>query len=151
MVTKVGIQINFINAIKDLIELEYDALEAYEVAIDRVENDQYKAKLSEFAADHRKHISNLSNFVRNENEDVPTGPSTIKQWITKGKVILADMMSDEAILSAMSSNEVDTNTAYDRILNREDVADEVLDTLRSNREDERRHKQWLDETVKNHK
>ncbi len=35
MVTKVGIQSEFADAAKDLLELEYDALEAYETAIKR--------------------------------------------------------------------------------------------------------------------
>ena len=151
MVTAVGTQINFINAVKELIELEYDALEAYEMALERLESPAFKAKLNEFAADHRRHISDLSNFIRNEDETPPTGPSTVKQWVTKGKVLVADMISDEAILRAMSDNETDTNTAYKRMNERDDISEEVIEVLRRNFEDEKRHKQWLEDTINSQK
>ena len=42
MTTMVGTQKSFIEAVKELIELNYDALEAYEVAIDNIEDSEYK-------------------------------------------------------------------------------------------------------------
>ncbi|KJV81801.1 hypothetical protein RHORCCE3_0998 [Rickettsia hoogstraalii str. RCCE3] len=36
MTTLVGIQNNFADAIKELIELDYDAIEAYKTAINRI-------------------------------------------------------------------------------------------------------------------
>lgn len=42
MATLVGTQKNFADALKALIELDYDAIEAYKAAIDRLENENYK-------------------------------------------------------------------------------------------------------------
>lgn len=42
MVTLVGMQDDFGTTLKDLVELEYDAVEAYEAAINRLDNKEYK-------------------------------------------------------------------------------------------------------------
>ena len=40
MVTMVGKQKSFIEAVKELVELDYDILGAYEAAIDKLENPE---------------------------------------------------------------------------------------------------------------
>ena len=42
MATMVGTQKSFTEAIKELVELDYDALGAYEAAINNLENPEYK-------------------------------------------------------------------------------------------------------------
>lgn len=147
MVTLVGLQINFLSAVQSLLELEYDAVEAYETAIDRLNNLAYKKKLQEFKADHDRHIVELTKLIKKHDEEAPKGPST-KQWLTKGKVILANLVSDEAILRAMRSNEIDTNAAYDRISDYEEMWFDAKDFVNRAFNDEKRHKAWLDETLK---
>src|SRR5687768_1056654 len=114
MVTKVGLQSDFFAALYDLAELDFDAIEAYEEAIKRVENTIYKTRLNEFKEDHISHTINIANILKNHGKEAPTGPS-MKRLLTKGKVMLADLMGDRAILLAMISNEIDTNTAYERL------------------------------------
>ena len=64
MVTLVGIQTEFEDALKDLIELDYDAVEAYDAAINRLENQDFKEKLNIFKADHEWHIQELSSILK---------------------------------------------------------------------------------------
>jgi rubrerythrin len=142
MVTKVGMQSNFADALKDLLELDYDAVEAYDAAIKRLENDNYKQKMTEFSADHKRHIEEISVLLESHDVDFESGPSA-KQWLTKGKVVLADMMGDSTILKAMLSNEEDTNTAYERINNHKEVWDDAQEILKRGLADERKHKEWL--------
>jgi rubrerythrin len=146
MTTFVGTQTNFIDAIKALVELEYDAKEAYEEAISHLKNDEYKRKLIDFKQDHERHIRELAAALSRHGEDVPQGPDA-KKWLTKGKVFLANVVGDKAILFAMKSNEIDTNTAYETIKAREDKWDDIAEIIDNNLLDEKRHKQWLDETV----
>jgi bacterioferritin (cytochrome b1) len=143
MVTKVGMQISFSSALQDLLALDYDAIEAYETAINKLENTNYKEKLTEFKADHERHIKEITTILGLHNEKIPTGPDA-KQWLTKGKVILANLMGDEAILSAMKSNEGDTNTAYQRMNERDDIWEDAVEMLAKGWEDEKRHKAWLE-------
>ncbi|MDF2964955.1 MAG: hypothetical protein K0Q51_343 [Rickettsiaceae bacterium] len=146
MVTLVGLQTTFTSAVLDLIELEYDAKEAYEAAINRLENQVYVKQLQEFLADHERHIKELTKLVENHDETAPKGPSG-KQWLTKGKVMLGNLISDEAILRAMRSNEIDTNAAYDRMADYDDIWPDAKDFVARAFADEKRHKAWFDKTL----
>jgi len=143
MATLVGTQSSIVDAIQDLVELDYDAVEAYAAAIKRIDNESYKAQLREFKADHERHIKELSELLRRRGEDVPEGPSG-KQWLTKGKVVIANLVGEKAILMAMKSNEVDTNTAYERMVNRKDKWADLLNIVDRGLQDERRHKAWFE-------
>lgn len=144
MVTMVGKQTEFGNALKELIELDYDAVEAYEAAINRIENTEFKTNLQKFMDDHRRHIKELSDILKKHNCDAPTGPSSGKQWLAKGKIVLANLVGDKTILSAMLSNEEDTNTAYQRMSERTDQWEDAKDALLKGLKDERKHKEWLE-------
>lgn len=147
MATLVGTQGNFSDAIKELIELDYDAIEAYRVAINRLENEEFKQQLSSFKNDHERHVTELSALLSSHGITPPDGPSMGKQWLTKGKVVLADLMGDLAIISAMKSNEDDTNTAYERLNAYADKWNDSIVILEKGLNDERRHRAWMESTV----
>lgn len=144
MVTMVGMQSKFEDALKDLVELEFDTIEAYETALNRIEDKNYQGKLEEFKADHQRHTKEISDLLKKHNCDTPAGPSIGKQWLAKGKVVLANLIGDKTILSAMASNEEDTNTAYERITKRSDQWEDSFEILKKCFEDEKRHKLWFD-------
>jgi len=144
MTTFVGKQSNFADAVKELIELEYDAVAAYREATGKLKNSAYSSKLSEFRSDHERHIKELTRLLSAKHKKIPTeaGP---KQWLTKGKVIIAGLVDDKAVLMAMRSNEIDTNTAYERMLIHEDIWPEALNIIKDGLADEKKHKAWLEE------
>jgi rubrerythrin len=144
MVTLVGTQNQFSDAIKALIELDFDAADAYEAAIDKIDTVEYKKKLEGFRQDHLKHTQALSQLLRDHNEEPPVGPDHTKHYIAEGKVTIAGLIGEKTVLKALNSNEVDTNTAYDRINERTDIWEEAKPIIKKGREDEHRHKQWLD-------
>jgi rubrerythrin len=147
MVTLVGTQTNFADSIRELLELDFAAVEAYDAAINRLETEDYKSHLKGFKSDHGRHIKELSDLLRKHREEVPQDLSSTKQWLTQGKVFLANLIGDDTILRAMLSNECDTNTAYERMNERNDIWSDALETLRRGLDDERRHKQWLENTL----
>lgn len=143
MTTLVGKQDAFDEAIISLLELEYDALEAYEVAVDKLIDGQYKQTMREFMRNHQRHVKELSQLLTNHQiSDIPTGPSG-KQWLTKGKVALGGLIGDQAILLAMDTNEEDTNTAYERMVNRTDKWSDANSLLNQAFADEKKHKAWI--------
>lgn len=144
MTTFTGTQETFVEAVKNLVELEYDTKEAYEEAIKRLEYNSNKTKLREFCEDHEKHIIALSKLLQNHNEQAPVQSKGIKSWISKGKVIIADIVGDRSILLAMASNEKDTNKAYERMNARHDRWDDSKNILKIALADEKRHKEWLE-------
>lgn len=148
MATLVGMHGTFPEALNDLLELEYDALEAYEAAVSRLENNTYKNRLADFKNDHQRHIQELTDLLRQHGHSPANGP-TGKQWLTKGKVVIADsVIGDKGILSAMKSNELDTNSAYSRMLQREDMWEDAKPLLEKEFADEKRHKEWIEQTLK---
>ncbi len=149
MATMVGTQKSFTQAIKELVELDYDALGAYESAINNLENPEYKKKFEEFKLDHQRHITELSAFLSRCNETAPSGPDNMKKVLVKGKVELASLFGDQNILSAMLSNEEDTNTAYERINARigESADKEIAKIIASGLADERKHRDWIQSKI----
>ena len=146
MTTMVGTQSEYLNALKALLELEYDALEAYEAALNRLEDPSYKKQIKNFRNDHRRHVANLTNLLLKHDQTPPTGP-TIKSFMTQGKVIIGNLINDDAILRAMASNEEDSNTAYSRLCQYASIPDDELAILEQAYNDEKLHKEWITETL----
>lgn len=146
MATTVGTETRLIDMLNDLIALDYDAIDAYQAAITRLDNASDRARMTEMLGDHQRHTENLSAIVR-ELGGTPSRSSDMKSLLTKGKVVLADLMGDKAVLQAMKTNEDDTNTAYDRAAHRDDAPVHVREILRRNLEDERRHRAWIESRI----
>jgi rubrerythrin len=70
-----------------------------------------------------------------------------KQMLTTGKVALASLMGDGAVLKAMKTNEDDTVTAYERASAHADAAPESRKFFTDFAADERRHRQWMQQTA----
>ena len=132
--------------LSDLIKLDYDAAEAYEAAINRLDDNQYKTRLREFRQDHLNHTKNLGDILRQMKKNVPQGPDAMR-LLTQGKVVLADLLGDISILKAMKSNEDQTNKAYETALTHKEVTPEIRKTLQQNLQDERRHREWIIEQI----
>lgn len=150
MVTKVGLQSDYIAALKDLIELDYDAVEAYESAIEKLDNKKHQDALKTFKEDHERHIKELTQHLQKMGESYPTGPSA-KSILTKGKVFLANIMGDKQILYAMQSNEEDTNKAYERMQEYEEIEGELKQILERGLKDEKHHYEYLKESLESMK
>lgn len=149
MVTRVGKQSNFIDAIKELIELDYDIIEAYESAINRLENLEYKDKLRNFQGEHKKRVKELSAFLNESGEEAPKGADMSKNLLVKSKVAILAIFGDDNILKAMLSNEEDSNMAYERMYARlkESTNQQISKAITKGLEEERKHKDWLKRTI----
>lgn len=141
MVTTVGLERSLENLLWDLVLLDLDAAEAYESAIKRLANEDYRAKLEEFREDHLRHAREVG-AVLNEMGHPPPGAGDIKQIVTKGKVVIGSMLGDRGILEAMRSNEDDTVTAYDRAV-AFDAPPAIHGLFKRNQADEHRHRAWI--------
>lgn len=131
--------------LNDLIHLELDAIEAYDAAIGRVAVLDYRRHLLEFKGDHERHVRELSALVTAAGGE-PATKADIKRFLTTGKVVIGDLTGDIGVLKAMTSNEKVTNAKYDEALESPLFASSpaVRAVLSRNRDDERRHKAWID-------
>ena len=132
--------------LQQLITLDYDAIEAYDEAIKRIDDPVSKGKLAEFREDHFRHTETLGAILRQWGEEVPDGPD-VKHLVTEGKVKIADLFGDKAILHAMQLNEKVTNDAYEEALKLDDLDAASHDAIKANFEDEQRHKAWIEQRI----
>jgi uncharacterized protein (TIGR02284 family) len=147
MVTTVGTESTLEDLLEDLIALDHDAAGAYQAAIDRLEDSRFRARLTEFKGDHLRHIEELGEILSGMGRTPPKG-GDMKSILASGKVVIAGLIGDKAILQAMRTNEADTNTAYERAVNFHALPSATRTTLQRGLEDERRHCEWILETLK---
>lgn len=135
---------HLVRKLNDLIELDHDAIEAYEAAIERLESPAYKTQLREYCNDHERHVRDLTDRVRQLGGKPAEGPDMMK-ILTKGKVVIADLIGqDRAILMAMRANEEVTNKRYEVALEMDDLDAQTRTLLQTNLGDERRHRAWIE-------
>jgi uncharacterized protein (TIGR02284 family) len=131
-----------------LIELDFDAIEAYEAAIVRLSDASDAEQLRLYMGDHEEHTRNLADLVIGLGGIAAT-KADFKRVLTKGKVVIAGLGGNNAaVLKAMKSNEDDTNRAYERALSQEGLPSYVVDVLQKNLADERRHRTWMEERIR---
>jgi uncharacterized protein (TIGR02284 family) len=146
MATLVGTQRDLSTLLEQLIELDYDAMDAYEAAVDRLQSPESRAQMIAFRDDHARHVRDLGTILRQSGREPPTGPDA-KRSLVQGKVVIAGLMGDKAVLMAMTGNEDDTNTAYERCVSNDIVPSQVRETLRACLADERRHRAWIEDQL----
>jgi uncharacterized protein (TIGR02284 family) len=129
-----------------LIELDLDAIEAYEAAIARLNDPSDKAQLERFREDHRRHTAELSSAVEEVGGTAATRPD-FKRVLTKGKVVVAGLVGDRAVLTAMKSNEETTTKTYDKATREAGVPIRVKTLLERNFADEQKHLAWIEQRL----
>lgn len=147
MVTTIGTETTIEDLLTDLAQLDFDAAAAYQAAIDRLKDAQFKAALSEFRDDHLRHTRELGECLRQMGKGAPQ-EGDVKQILAKGKVVIGGLMGDRAILEAMRTNEDDTVTAYDRAVGHKNSPRNVMDVLERAQQDEHRHCAWVLSAIK---
>jgi uncharacterized protein (TIGR02284 family) len=146
MATTVGTEDRLEALLADLIQLDHDAVLAYKTAIERLGNASHRSALAGFRRDHLRHIEELGDALAGLG-GTPPKEADRKSFLTQGKVVLAGLIGDKAILQAMKTNEDDTNTAYERAVQHRNASPELRKTLEDALGDERRHRAWIIETI----
>ena len=146
MVTLAGNEDSIEKLVTNLLYLEHDAIAAYDSCIERLDDKTLSAKIAEFKQDHLQHVVVLNEMARDLGVDAPT-EGDMKQVLTTGKIALADLMGDSAILKAMKSNEGDTVTAYQRASRHEGAIPESKAFFMKAHQDEERHRAWMSTTA----
>ena len=147
MVTTVGTESTLEDLLEDLVSLDYDAADAYQAAIDRLDEARFRDRLREFKGDHLRHIDEIGAILQRMGR-TPPKEGDMKSYLTQGKVVMGSLMGDKAILQAMRTNEADTNTAYERAVAFHGLDATTQETLLRGLEDERRHCEWILEQLR---
>lgn len=132
-----------ISVLNDLIQLDIDAVHAYGQAIDNVEESVVRGRLLEFQNDHERHIRELGQAVLDQGGTPIEHKRDFKGFLIEGMTAIRSATGTKGALKAMRTNEVLTNRQYDKALE-EALPPRVRDLVMRNRDDERRHLQYID-------
>ncbi|HAO24187.1 MULTISPECIES: DUF2383 domain-containing protein [unclassified Methylophaga] len=134
-----------ISKIGDLVSLEFNAIETYEAAIERLDNLDYRAKMTEFLGEHERHLIQFCDAIIQEGGAPPDG-ADYKQFLTKGPVVIAAIGGDKSILQAMLLNENLTNKLYENA-NEEIYPGYIQLMLKQALGDVRHHRVWIESAI----
>ena len=143
MATTIGTEQTIEDLVRNLILLEHDAIAAYETTIERLESAEAKSEIASFLQDHRRHLAELDKMSAALGMEAPR-EGDAKQYLTTGKVAMAELMGDGAVLKAMKTNEDDTVTAYERASKHQDAVPESRAVFERAHQDELRHRAWME-------
>ncbi|NDV86623.1 DUF2383 domain-containing protein [Aurantimonas aggregata] len=146
MATTVGNEVEIKGLVRDLILLERDAIAAYESTIEKLSDPALSQQVAAFRQDHLQHLDVLNEIAAETGAEAPL-EGDMKQMLTTGKIALANLMGDGAILKAMKTNEDDTVTAYERAASHPDAIEKSRAFFAKALADERRHRAWMEETA----
>lgn len=98
--------------LNDLLQLDHDAVNAYTMAIDTIENEAFRERLVIFRLDHKRHIEELAEVVRDlggtpvELPHLSTGPFKLAIQA------LGAAGGDATVLLAFKANERQVRDKY---------------------------------------
>ncbi len=128
--------------LRKLAQLDVDAIELYEAAIQRISVPLLRDKLSEFRTDHEQHVVNLNaELVKTGGKAIEAKPD-LKGTVLRGFTAVTSMMGDHAALLAMTANEEITNRSYEKAL-KIDWSSSQRELIQHNFDDEKRHLAWI--------
>lgn len=137
---------DLIDELSSLMKVDYDAIQAYNQAIDEIDVPSIRNQLVQFRDDHERHIDNLSALLHAMDAEPPERLSGIKTFFIEGFTAIRSMTGIEGALKAMESNEKTTNKSYAQALEKDLPAD-IRTQVQENYEDEERHLQYISQAL----
>ncbi|HEU0077241.1 MAG TPA: ferritin-like domain-containing protein [Longimicrobiaceae bacterium] len=132
-----------LDGLNDLLQLDHDAIGAYEIAIEKLQDRDNAQQIAGFKRDHERHIQELNLAIARlggtpRNEPHATGP--FKQALQS----LGGLAGDRGLLIAWRTNELQVRTKYDSYASRANHWGPDLKRLVDrNALDEERHYEWV--------
>ena len=131
--------------LNDLLQLDHDAVEAYTIAIDSIRDPSRRESLVSFRADHKRHIEELAALVRGRGGlpiELPHPTGALKLAVQA----IGSLGDDRSLLLAFKAVEGQVRDKYQRMASRITAAD-AADVVTRAAEDEKRHYQWVEQTL----
>ncbi|HET8655225.1 MAG TPA: ferritin-like domain-containing protein [Longimicrobiaceae bacterium] len=136
-----------LDGLNDLLRLDHDAIGAYRIAIEKLEDRDHADQIAGFLRDHERHVENLNGLIVDlggtpENEPHATGP--FKEALQR----LGALAGDRGLLMAFRTNELQVRTKYDNYASKANAWPEAVKaTIDRNALDEERHYRWVSDVL----
>jgi len=144
--TAIGSENEISLLLRRLIELDYDTIKICETSIKHIENPHHKRTLRLFCMTHGQHIRNLKNVMYALDFTPPNGP-TARHLLQEGRIIIADMSGDAAVLNIIHANKKSLAEAYERASSNSCASDGVRSILRMHCMEEQKQSLWLEKAL----
>lgn len=131
---------NVIDELVGLAQLDFDAIHAYELAIERIDpqHADVRIELESYREDHQRHVVELNAVIALLGGEPPELGRDLKGVLIDGLTKLRAATGTVGALKAMRMNEKLTNRSYQKALDM-DMPPVARDLVELNFEDERRH------------
>lgn len=136
-----------IKSINSLIQLDIDAIHAYEQAMKNVSEMFIRDQLAEYRNDHHTHFRELSSVVQSMGGAPLEYSPDFKGFVIQGFTALRSMTGTEGSLKAMETNEKLTNSKYEEAVSW-DLPIATLSIVRSNLNDEKQHLEYIQNALR---
>jgi rubrerythrin len=136
-----------LDGLNDLLQLDHDAIGAYEIAMEKLEDRDAASQIAGFLRDHERHVRDLNELIQGlggvpKNEPHATGP--LKEALQS----IGGLAGDKGILMAWRTNELQVRTKYDMYASRANQwPHDVKRVIDRNALDEERHYQWVSDSL----
>lgn len=136
-----------LDGLNDLLQLDHDAVGAYQIAIEKLQDRDHADQIAGYRRDHERHIQELNQLVTElggtpRNEPHATGP--LKQALQG----LGAMAGDRGILVSWRANELQVRAKYDSYASKAVFwPDHVKRVIDRNALDEEKHYRWVADTL----
>lgn len=129
-----------------LLQLDADAVVAYDRAIEAIGDGWIGTELARFRLDHQRHILELSKALLDLDVRPPEAKPDLKGALLGGVTGLRARLGEEQALRAMRPNEELTTSTYARAVAKP-FPDEILELVRRCYADEQRHLAWIERAL----
>lgn len=133
--------------LKSICQLDIDAVHAYVKSRDNIEHANIKSTIGSFEDDHRRHVKDLSDMIRNYGGEPPEFSKDFKGFLLQAFASIRGVTGTEGALKALKTGENMTNKSYKDAVS-QDFPPLVTALLRRNYDDEQRHFSYIDQTLK---
>jgi rubrerythrin/uncharacterized protein YjbJ (UPF0337 family) len=136
-----------LDGLNDLLQLDHDAVASYDVAIEKLDNQDYASQIAGYRHDHERHIRDLNALITQYggtpmNEPHTTGP------LKKALQSLGAVGGDTGVLVAWRANELAVRAKYDSYAAKANHwPTEAKRLVDRNALDEERHFRWVAELL----
>jgi rubrerythrin len=136
-----------LEGLNDLLQLDHDAVGAYEIAMEKLNDRDHASQIAGFRRDHERHIRELNELIAElggtpKNQPHATGPFKLALQSLGG------LAGDRGTLMAFRTNELQVRAKYDAYAAKANLwpthIKRVIDACAL---DEERHYRWVSEVL----
>ncbi|MEW5804039.1 MAG: ferritin-like domain-containing protein [bacterium] len=137
-----------VDRLSSLMKLDIDAVKSYGQAIEEIDISDVRQQVTQFRDDHNRHITDLSNMIREFGGTPPRYSVDMRGFFMEGFTAIRSLTGTAGALKALHTNEEITNKGYLDAHSLE-MSPSVMELIEKNFADEQRHLSYITQAINN--